>query len=246
MQYIPKIIHYCWFGGNDLPPEAVRCIKTWEKHCPDYKIIEWNEQNFDITSNRYVKEAYEAKKWAFVTDYVRLYALYNNGGIYMDTDVEVLRSLDVLLENRAFSGFEDDEHIPTAIMGAKKNHKWIGFLLSDYMHRSFIKENGSYDLTTNVIIITKLTKMKYNCCLDNTYQMLNDDIVLYPKEYFCPKDYETGKIHITKNTYTIHHFSGSWINESKLARRIKMFIKILVGKKRVKKIKKLIKSIVAA
>ena len=206
---IPKTIHYCWFGKGELPELAKKCIQSWKEKLPDYKIIEWNENNFDINSNRYVKEAYENKKYAFVTDYLRLYALYNYGGIYMDTDVEVLKSLDCFLNHKAFSGFENNNYIPTGIMASEAKNKWIELLLKDYDNLPFIKEDGSMDLTTNVIRISNKTKENYNLMLNDTYQDLGD-VVLYPHDYFCPKDWETGKICLIKNTYTIHHFSGSW------------------------------------
>ena len=117
---IPKTIHYIWFGGNPLPEDAKRCIDTWKKYCPDYEIKEWNESNFDVAQNDYIKEAYEAKKWAFVSDYARLKVLVEYGGIYMDTDVEVLKPLDRFLSERAFSGFEDADAIPAGIMACEK------------------------------------------------------------------------------------------------------------------------------
>lgn len=122
---IPKIIHYCWFGGNNKPKSVRTCIDSWKLHCPDYEIIEWNESNFDINSNLYTKQAYDSKKWAFVTDFVRLKVLYDNGGIYMDTDIEVLKPLDIFLYHEAFSGFEWVDRIPTGIIGAKKHNEWI-------------------------------------------------------------------------------------------------------------------------
>ena len=115
---IPKKIHYCWFGGNPLPPLAVKCIESWKKYLPDYEIKEWNESNFDLNYNDYVREAYEAKKWAFITDVVRLYAMVTEGGIYMDTDVEVLKPLDELLQYDAVSGFESSSRIPPRDGGA--------------------------------------------------------------------------------------------------------------------------------
>ena len=117
---IPKVIHFCWFGGKPLPDIANKYIDTWKRHCPNYEIKQWDETNFDIASCAYTKEAYEAKKWAFISDYVRLYAMVNEGGIYMDTDVEVLKSLDVFLNHQAFSEFEDEVSIPTGIMGCEK------------------------------------------------------------------------------------------------------------------------------
>ena len=117
---IPKIIHYCWFGGKPLSPMARRCIDSWKKYCPDYQIKRWDETNFDLNSCTYIREAYEAKKWAFITDYVRLCVMYNYGGIYMDTDVEVLKNLDCFLSEKAFSGFESVDRIPTGIMASEK------------------------------------------------------------------------------------------------------------------------------
>lgn len=206
---IPKKIHYCWFGRGEKPELAIKCIESWKKFLPDYEIIEWNEDNFDVNMNRYVKEAYENKKFAFVTDFVRLYVLYNYGGIYMDTDVEVLKPLDIFLKHPAFSGFENNNFIPTGIMASKKNNKWVKLLLDDYNDISFVKEDGTFDLTTNVIRISNTTQKNYALKLDNTYQDLGD-VVFYPHDYFCPKDWDTGDIYLTENTYTIHHFSGSW------------------------------------
>lgn len=207
---IPKIIHYCWFGGNELNDLAKMCIASWKKFCPDYEIIEWNESNFDINSNPYVKEAYERKKYAFVTDYVRLLVLKEYGGIYMDTDVELIKNIDAFLNNKAFSGFENETQIQTAIMGSEKNNEWIDYLLSYYDDRYFIKENGSIDYKTNVVTITQMTKKKYDILLNNTYQKVEDTFTIYPRDYFCPKDYKTGNINLTDNSACIHHFDGSW------------------------------------
>ena len=209
MKKIPKTIHYCWFGGNPLPNIAVKCINSWKKYLPDYEIIEWNEDNFDVNSNLYVKEAYENKKYAFVTDYVRLLVLYNYGGIYMDTDVEIIKNIDVFLDNNAFSSFENNNYIPTGIMAAKKGNKWIKMLLDEYDDLKFIKDDGTFDLTTNVIRITEATIKNYNLIPNDTFQDLGD-VVLYPHDYFCPKNWFSGKIEITSNTYAIHHFNGSW------------------------------------
>lgn len=207
---IPKIIHYCWFGGNPLDDMAKKCIESWKRHCPDYEIKEWNESNFDVNSNIYVKEAYGAKKWAFVSDYVRLFALKEHGGIYMDTDMELLKKIDSFLDLPAFSGFENDNSIPTAIMGSEKDGEWISYLLSYYDDRHFVLADGRLDVTTNVTTITNMTQKKYSIALNNTYQLLDGVLALYPRDYFCPKNYETGKLETTKNTVCIHHFNGSW------------------------------------
>lgn len=209
---IPKVIHYCWFGRGKMPEMAEKCIKSWRKHLPDYEIRLWNEDNFDINSIPYTKEAYQARKYAFVTDYVRLYALYQYGGIYMDTDVEVLKNLDCFLGNPAFSGFEDDIQIPTGIMASEKNGKWAEWMLSYYKDRHFLLEDGTLDLTTNVAIISTMMKEE-GFVLQNSLQNFKDIITIYPKDYFCPKSYLDGKIYLTENTYCIHHFAGSWISK---------------------------------
>lgn len=210
---IPRIIHYCWFGGGQMPPLAIKCINSWEKYLPEYKLMLWNEKTFDVTCCKYVAQAYESRKFAFVTDYVRLWALYEYGGVYMDTDVEVLRPLDDFLKHEAFSGFEDGELIPTGIMAAKRRHPWIGMLLEDYTDLDFIKQDGSFDLTTNVVRITRRTMQYSPFKQDDTFQELKDGLAIYPKRIFCPKSYDTGRIALSRDTATIHHFSSSWHTE---------------------------------
>ena len=211
---IPKTIHYCWFGRNKKSPLIEMCIDSWKKYCPNYGIKEWNEDNFDINQCQFVKEAYATKKWAFVSDYARLYILKEHGGIYMDTDVEVIKPLDRFLVHPAFSGFENDILIPTGIIGAETNNPWISYLLTYYDNRRFIRLHGKCDMTANVEIITRMTAEKYDFKPDNTYQEL-EDVVLYPKEYFCPKEFATKEIKATENTYAIHHFYGSWLPKNK-------------------------------
>lgn len=223
---IPKIIHYCWFGGNPLPEDAINYINGWKKICPDYEIVRWDENTFDVNSVPYVKEAYENRKWAFITDYVRLYALYNQGGVYMDTDVELLKPIDCFLENEAFSGFESETAVPTGIMASEPKQKAIGDLLKDYDGRHFKKENGELDLSTNVEAITRYFK-ENGMIMNNTKQTVNG-FTMYPCEYFCPKNSRTLKIEITENSYTIHHFAGTWVENSTNFRKI---IKKLLGVK---------------
>lgn len=207
---IPKIIHYCWFGGKRKPKLARKCIKSWKKILPEYQFKEWNEQNFDINCNQYVKEAYNAKKFAFVTDYVRLYALYTEGGIYMDTDVEVLKPLDQFLVHPAFSGYESNSDISTGIMASEKGGKWVKDQLSHYDIARFLHPDGSFNLTTNVEVITQYM-IPLGLRRDNTYQDFPNLITLYPSDVFCPKSWKTGEINLTENTHTIHHFAGSWL-----------------------------------
>ena len=206
---IPKIIHFCWFGNNPKTELAEKCIASWKKFLPDYELKEWNESNFDIDQHPFTREAYQAKKYAFVTDYVRLFVLKEYGGIYMDTDVEVIKNLDCFLHHNAFSGFETSEYVQTGIIGSEKDGRWITQMLEYYNDRHFLKDNGSIDMTTNVQIITDLLK-KQGFIPDDTLQNFLDMVTFYPHDYFCPKDCRTEKILLTKNTYTIHHFAKSW------------------------------------
>lgn len=217
---IPKIIHYCWFGRNPLPEMALKCIESWKRYCPDYKIIEWNEDNFDVDALRYTKEAYECKKYAFVSDVARLKALYEVGGIYMDTDCEVIRNLDEFLNLEIFSGFEANDRALTAIWGATKENNVIKELLYYYNNKHFILENGMLNKTTNVTIFTNMF-LKKGLVLNGKKQTV-DNFTIFPPEFFCPKDVLTKDIIITENTYTIHHFDGSWLTEEeKLFQSIK-------------------------
>ena len=209
---IPKIIHYCWFGGGEKSDEIKKYIVSWEKYCPDFIIKEWNEYNFDINENDYCREAYEAKKWAFVTDYVRLKVLYKEGGFYMDTDVEVVKSLEPLRIYDAVSGYESKVHIPTGVIGACSNNEWIGMLLHDYDKRHFFKADGRCDQTTNVEVITRLTVEKYHIELNGEKTPFGRNMIFLPFDYLCAKSYKTGEVYLTGNTYTIHHFAGSWLD----------------------------------
>lgn len=210
---IPKVIHYCWFGGNPLSDLAKKCIESWKKYCPDYEIVEWNENNFDVESCDYVREAYQAKKWAFVSDYARFKILYDEGGVYFDTDVELIKSIDTLLEK---GGFMASESICCDVasglgIAAPKGLLLYKEILCDYEQSNFITENGNVDLTTVVEKVTKILE-KHGLKHKDIIQEVAD-IIIYPKEYFCPKDYVTGEINITENTVSIHHFNASWLSE---------------------------------
>ena len=219
---IPKVIHYCWFGGNPLPPLALKCIESWKKFCPDYEIKEWNESNFDISINAYVREAYESKKWAFVSDVTRLWALVNFGGIYMDTDCELVKPIDGFLHLEAVSGFESDKGIQTAIMGCQKGHPFFVELLGRYAHRRFIRVDSSLDLTTNVQDITDAC-LAHGLVLNNEKQTICG-FTIFPRDYFCPIDFKTRKVvAFTENTHAIHHFDGSWITPETIINKIIKF-----------------------
>lgn len=225
---IPKVIHYCWFGRGQMPKLALKCIESWKKYCPDYEIKEWNEDNFDLDMYPYVREAYDARKFAFVTDVVRLYALYHEGGIYMDTDVEVIKPLDSLLQYDAVSGFESPTQIQTGLMASLDGHPLFKELLDEYNGIHFRRPDGTLDTTTNVTRISN-TCLKYGLRLDNTLQTVCG-FTLLPKDYLCPKSYKTGELELTANTLCIHHFSGSWVQNNKAKRVKRMILFGILGK----------------
>lgn len=211
-QVIPKKLHYCWFGGKPLPADTLRYIETWRRHCPDYEIKEWNESNFDLDLYPYVREAYDAGKYAFVSDVARLYALATEGGVYLDTDVEIVQSLDRFLGHTAFTGFEDEHHVTTGIMGAEKGARYACGNLEAYATRHFVRPDGTYDTTTNVAVITEYMS-RHGLNYDNTLQDFPGLVTIYPREYFCPKDsyaYSRNQGCITTNTHAIHYFAGTW------------------------------------
>lgn len=236
---IPRIIHYCWFGGSKKPAIIKKSIASWKRHLKGYQFIEWNENTFDINSNKYVREAYGAKKYAFVSDYVRLHALYNYGGIYMDTDVEVLKPLDRFLVHESFWGFEDNKHIATCIIGACREHFLIKDFLDYYSGRDFVSLDGSYDLTTNVAIITKICTERCSLVDNGELQELQNGTVFYPRTYFSPYDYINCESFITNNSFAIHHFVKSWLPlHVRIKSKIKRMLSLLIGGNRIAKLRK--------
>ena len=212
---IPKTIHYCWFGGKPKPELAEKCIRSWKKYCPDFEILEWNEHNFDVSeSPGYVQQAYACKRWAFVSDYVRLKALTEMGGVYMDTDVEVIRPLDPYLNHRAFAGFEHPERVQTGLLACEKDFPLFREFMAYYDTASFLREDGTPDVTTNVEILTGLCLQRGMVCNDRLQEI--EGLTLYPREVFCPVDYDTKRLKKTRKTVTVHWFSGSWHTEEEL------------------------------
>lgn len=209
---IPKTLHYCWFGNGKKSELVQKCIQSWKKAMPDYTIIEWNESNSDITANKYISEAYSANKWAFVSDYIRLRVLFEYGGIYLDTDVETLKSFDAFLNNEAFTGFESNDSIITAVIGAEKNNAFLKTVLDAYAERSFIKEDGSFDMTTNVTFISKF--FLENGLKPNGKEQDILGFRIYPQAYFSPNNFLRILNRIPAQTYSIHHFEGSWNDKS--------------------------------
>ncbi len=210
-----------------MPKLSEKCIKSWEKYCPDYQIVCLNEENFDIRQNRYAKEAYEAGKWAFVSDYARLKVLYENGGIYLDTDVEFIKPIDSLIEDGGYMGFDDSGLISTGLgFACEKGNELVGKLLEDYDDIPFVLPDGTYDITPCPDRNTKTLK-ELGMDLDNKNQVFMG-IKMLPEDYLCPVKYYTGKKIITQNTYSIHHFCASWTSAT--AKRT-LILKRIVGVK---------------
>ena len=232
---IPKVIHYCWFGRNKKSKSMLRCMESWKRYCPDYEIIEWNEDNFDINCIPFVKEAYKAEKWAFVSDYARLKVIYENGGIYLDTDVELVKSLDDLLELEAYAGIEGEEYVATGLgFGAVKGQSLIKELMCDYHSRHFSLE--SIKELACPIINTEVFK-RYGFVSGGGKQTVAG-VTLFPCEYFNPKNSQTYELNITKNTYSIHHYDATWNNKHSGIKQavIRLCVKI-IGKEGLMKLK---------
>ncbi len=210
---IPQKIHYCWFGRNPLPEKAKKCIASWKKFCPDYEIIQWNEDNFNIDLNGYTRWCYDNKKYAFLSDYVRLLVVYDQGGIYFDTDVELIRPIGSLLQHDAFFGFETPAHVASGLgFGSVARGIVITAMLREY--------DLLLDGTKGVIgcpILNTQALIRLGLQPDGTMQRVAD-AVIYPSEYFNPYESSTGLLHKTKNTYSIHWYSASWISPAKRLR----------------------------
>ena len=205
---IPKIIHYCWLGGGKMPKSAIQCMDSWRRFLPDYELRLWNREAFDVESVPWVKEAFEAGKFPFAADYVRLFALVRDGGIYMDSDVEVTRNLDNFLKYPAFCGFESERSISGGLLASEKGGAWAKEQLAYYDNRHFLQSDGSFDMTTNVEIFSR-SMAANGLKLDNTYQIYKDCMHVLPRDYFSPLTF-TGKLNVTENTHSIHHFASSW------------------------------------
>ena len=231
MTTIPKIIHYCWFGRNPLPPLAEQCIASWRKFLPDYEIKEWNEDNFDITITPYIEEAYHLKKYAFVSDFARFHILYHHGGVYFDTDVEVIKPIDDILSKGPFMGLENLSNgatyrgcraLPAAGLGMAVYPKMeiLGEMAQYYHKRHFISLKGKPQFKTVVKIVGDILLDRGG---EIDFESISECLGfhLYPEEYFNPKEYATGKITLTENTRSIHHFAATWV-ERKRKRGIKM------------------------
>ena len=186
-----------------------RCRESWRRWLPDYEICVWSESNLDVKASRFAREAFERRKWAFVSDYFRLEVLHKHGGIYLDTDVEVVGSFDRFIGHRAFIGFERKSVLSTAVIGAVPGSSWIDCLLGHYREIPFVRENGDLECTPNVVAVSRLTFERYGEPGCESVTEL-DDLALYPQEYFSPRDFKSGILKATGRTAAIHHFEGSW------------------------------------
>lgn len=208
---IPKIINYCWFGSKQVSESAQKCIDSWKKFCPDYQIIRWDESNIDIDSVRYMKECYKKNAWGFVPDVARLQIIYNHGGIYLDTDVELIKSLDPLLKNEAFIGFENQKMVNLGLgFGAEKGNIVIKKLLDDYNNLHFINDDGSLNRVASPAIQTK--SLKELGLKSNGQKQVIKGLTVYPSEFFTGIDFNTGLSTKTEKTFSIHHYDGSWLS----------------------------------
>lgn len=203
---IPKVIHYCWFGGKEIPEAVKKFVINWKEKLPDYDIKLWNEENFPISQYPFAKEAFEKKKWAFIADVARLHALYYEGGIYLDTDVEVLKSFDCFLKETVFAPYGPMNHICMSTIGARKHHPWIAQLLLWY---DCVHCDADYTEIANAKIVTKLTRMLYGIKTDGNHSYFGKGVHVYPQEYFLPKQLKNSYL-VTDKTHCIHHFSGLW------------------------------------
>ncbi|MBT1137489.1 glycosyl transferase [Lactiplantibacillus plantarum] len=246
---IPKVIHYCWFGPDPIPEYVKDNVATWHEKCPGYEIRLWTNDNFDLEISPYVKSAVEHKKWAFVSDYARLYIIYELGGIYLDGDVEVLQSLNPFLHYRMFTGLEDSDAIATGlILGAVKQNQTLKKLMEIYDSQGEnLDSKGSFIERTCVELTTNYFR-EYGFKNKNIKQHVLDCTV-FPTEYFCPQRPGTYKAKITSSTYTVHHYSGSWLGEKGIKKRIKYrlifvkakirkFLRVFIGTSNVEKLRK--------
>ena len=208
---IPKTIHYCWFGEKEIPKQQKKWMKSWKDYCPEYEIVEWNESNYDVHKTKYISQAYEMKKWAFVSDYARIDIIKNYGGVYLDTDVELIKNIDLMLMNDAFCGFELSQYVAYGLgFGSRKNNPILEDIKGYYDNNSFILDNGNLNQTACPIVQTEVMK-KYGLKCNGEFQIVNG-MAVYPSRVLCgmsPISFRVEKDPLY--TYAIHHYEGSWV-----------------------------------
>lgn len=223
---IPKIIHYCWFGGKPLPESALKCIASWKKFLPDYELKEWNESNFDVKMVRFTQEAYALKQYAFVSDYARFWILYNYGGVYFDTDVELIKPIDDIIERGPFTGMEIPYKKASGLWGINpgvgiacdKENALLKDFLQCYSAKHFVNLRGSFSTTVVKMVSKKMNVLPYDMDSAGIAHFLNMSV--YPREYFCPLNYETGEMSVTENTRSIHHYAATWVSRKSILDRV--------------------------
>jgi mannosyltransferase OCH1-like enzyme len=223
---IPKIIHYCWFGGKTLPELALKCIESWRKYLPDYEIREWNESNFDVNINQFTYEAYTLKQYAFVSDFARFWILYNYGGLYFDIDVELINPLDDIIAQGAFVGMEPPYKKKKGLwgvnpglgIGGEKGNLIFKMMLDLYVKKHFVNLRGSYSGTVVKFFSEIVNKIGY--VMDEKGIAHLKNISIYPQDYFCPINYFSGKMSITQNTRSIHHYAATWVKQKSVSKNV--------------------------
>ena len=239
---IPKIIHLCWLSGDPYPSKIARCLKTWEKYLPDYEVMLWDTNRFNLNSSIWVRQAFEKKKYAFAADYIRFYALYHYGGIYLDSDVEVLKSFNDLLDLPYFIGAEKAQTPEAAAIGAEQGCDWIKQCLDYYNNRSFLKEDGSMDIRKlpeimdlEIRKIKPLRILSLEESLEIRQLDMQKEVLVFNDVFFSPKVFDSREVEITPYTYVIHHYQNSWFSpKAKVYYRSRAFIVKLFGQKFVR------------
>lgn len=234
---IPKVIHYCWFGNGEKPKSVIKCMESWKAHCPDYKIVEWNESNFDVNMCEFTQKAYSQRKFAFVSDVARLVAIQKQGGIYVDTDVEIIKNMDCLLDNKGFIGFENNNYVNSGqIIAGEENNQMIAQMIEHYKNIKLKENEPPYSFISCPIINTQIL-------LDNGLQKTGkkqviEDMTVYPVDYFNPLNSATNKLSKTDNTYSIHWYSQSWMPASlRLKSKLTKIAHRILGEDCFKKLK---------
>ncbi len=212
---IPKKIHYCWISGDPYPELIARCIDTWQQILPDYEFVLWDAERVKSLSCDWFDGAMEAKKYGSVSDYVRLHALYYEGGIYLDADVEVIKNFDDLLSLKSFIGLEQSGDVEAAIIGAEPRANWVGYTLRKFQETPFWNEKGIMNLQPLPIALNQLMADYFHCKKEDFEHLKSEEIRIFPQTYFSPKNLHTSRVKITPNTYTIHHFDGSWMTKTR-------------------------------
>ena len=241
---IPKIIHFCWFGHNPYPDKVKKCIQSWKKLLPEYEIICWNEENFDVNICQFTRDAYKKGKYAFVSDYARLYVLNKYGGIYLDVDVEVIKPFDDILNNKMIIALDETGDITGAFLASEKNQIFLQALLNLYNRMPFIKKDGSLNMTVNNIWMQKVLK-QYGYIKANRRQHLADDIEVFPDDYFHARSNVSGKLRVTSRTYCIHYHTLLWVsNKTRLIKFIRFYVLVpVLGYKKYQKMVKKIRAL---